>query len=287
MKNIYTLILVCNLIGSLSLAQVGIGTDNPSVGASIEMVSTDKGLLIPRVSLLNNTDQTTVASPAKGLIVFNLVDNGTGTDQVLKNNFYYWNGVNWDLIVNADLLNSKINNLNIPQLAGYMYKGNAQQFSNPTAADNILEFANAANVSQFNTEYLELNPSDATKSTFKINKTGRYGIETFVCLLVGVNVDDYFHLESVLQKSTDNGVTWEDTPIVGTTYYSRAIAFGLTIPINANGALMLNNNDLLRVATRIILQGPTQYSDFNYYTAARSDALGVKYSAGLKLVHYP
>ena len=39
-----------------SIAQVGIGTTNPNTSAQLDIVSTDKGILIPRVALQSTAD---------------------------------------------------------------------------------------------------------------------------------------------------------------------------------------------------------------------------------------
>ncbi|HRS54674.1 MAG TPA: hypothetical protein P5250_08200 [Bacteroidales bacterium] len=71
---------------------VGIGTSAPDASAKLDIKSTDKGILIPRVSLISVTDVTTVTSPAISLLVYNTNDaiiNGNGVG------FYYWNGSTW------------------------------------------------------------------------------------------------------------------------------------------------------------------------------------------------
>ena len=45
---------------------VGIGTSTPSAGAALDVTSTNKGLLLPRLS-----DTTAVASPTAGLMIYN------------------------------------------------------------------------------------------------------------------------------------------------------------------------------------------------------------------------
>jgi hypothetical protein len=61
-------------------AQVGINNSNPDASAALDIASTDKGLLIPRVS-----DHTTITTPATGLLVYD-----TTTDS-----FWYFNGTGW------------------------------------------------------------------------------------------------------------------------------------------------------------------------------------------------
>jgi hypothetical protein len=57
--------------------------------------STNKGFLPPRVTLTSVTDATTIASPAEGLLVYNLGSVG------LQAGYYYWNGANWATIATA------------------------------------------------------------------------------------------------------------------------------------------------------------------------------------------
>nr|WP_294782935.1 hypothetical protein [uncultured Flavobacterium sp.] len=51
------------VLGSVSVySQVGVGTLNPSKSAQLEVVSNDKGILIPRVKLTSTTDAVTIAN---------------------------------------------------------------------------------------------------------------------------------------------------------------------------------------------------------------------------------
>lgn len=78
---------------SFSHAQnVGINTTgNPPVAsAGLDIDFSNKGVLIPRVTLSNNTDVTTIPSPAISLMVYHNGSVGFPTA-----GFYYWNGTNW------------------------------------------------------------------------------------------------------------------------------------------------------------------------------------------------
>lgn len=69
---------------------LGIGTSTPDSSARLDVVSTNSGLLIPRVSLTSSTDTTTISSPATSLLVYN-----TGTGGLSPAGFYYWGGASW------------------------------------------------------------------------------------------------------------------------------------------------------------------------------------------------
>jgi len=70
----------------VAYGQVGIGTENPVASAALEIVATDRGLLIPR---LTKEQRDAILSPAEGLLLYQ-VDNETG--------FYYFDGNAWMLL---------------------------------------------------------------------------------------------------------------------------------------------------------------------------------------------
>src|SRR4051812_19315657 len=87
-------VIVLILLLSHSYAQVGIGTTTPNPSAMLDVTSTSKGLLVPRVSLTGTADNTTVSSPQSPLLVYNTAAAGSGTTAVVPG-FYYWNGSVW------------------------------------------------------------------------------------------------------------------------------------------------------------------------------------------------
>jgi hypothetical protein len=83
------------LISIQLYAQTGIGTTTPDASAKLDVFSTNKGFLPPRVSLIDINDQTTIPSPATGLFVYCKGDAG------LAAGYYYWNGSAWATIATA------------------------------------------------------------------------------------------------------------------------------------------------------------------------------------------
>jgi hypothetical protein len=77
-------------------AQTGIGTTTPDASAKLDVSSTNKGFLPPRITLTSETDNTTIPSPATGLLVYN-----TGNNAGLVAGYYYWNGSSWATIATA------------------------------------------------------------------------------------------------------------------------------------------------------------------------------------------
>ena len=72
----------CFLIAFISEAQVGVGTTSPESSAILDINSTSKGFLIPRMT---TTQRNAIASPAQGLLVFD-------TDE---SSFYYHDSSDW------------------------------------------------------------------------------------------------------------------------------------------------------------------------------------------------
>jgi hypothetical protein len=97
----YALALVCAFgFYSYTSAQVGINTTSPSSGALMDIDSPNGGFLIPRVTLLNTLDTTTITPSATvGLLVYNTVFAGPLAIQVTPG-FYYWDGSQWRRIYN-------------------------------------------------------------------------------------------------------------------------------------------------------------------------------------------
>src|SRR5690606_3187677 len=71
-------------IGQTSFGQTGIGTTNPDPSAALDIASTSKGVLAPR---LTSAQKNGIVDPAPGLMVY---------DTDLKQ-YTYWDGTTWVL----------------------------------------------------------------------------------------------------------------------------------------------------------------------------------------------
>ncbi|PIF30501.1 hypothetical protein CLU81_0931 [Flavobacterium sp. 9] len=94
MKN--KLLSVLLFLGSYTAySQVGIGTPVPNSSSQLEVVATDKGVLIPRINLTSSTDVTTIKNGnINSLLVFNTVSISDITP-----GYYYWYNNKWNRIV--------------------------------------------------------------------------------------------------------------------------------------------------------------------------------------------
>jgi hypothetical protein len=99
------LFIAATLFFSLqATAQVGIGTATPAASAQLEVNSTNKGFLPPRVPLVDINDASTIASPAAGLVVYNTATSGTSPNNVVPG-LYVWNDSIWVFLKKDDLGN--------------------------------------------------------------------------------------------------------------------------------------------------------------------------------------
>ena len=106
------------------LAQSGIGTTTPNASAKLDVYATNKGFLPPRVILTSMTDATTIASPAEGLLVYNVGSVG------LQAGYYYWNGANWATIATAT--GSGVTSSDLVKLYGKTYSIASGDIANAT-----------------------------------------------------------------------------------------------------------------------------------------------------------
>ncbi len=86
-KIVFSLLLSA---ASSSYAQVGINTESPHPSSALDIRSDNKGILIPKVALLDRLDSTTIVSPAEALLVYN-----TTLNTVLAPGFYYYSSGSW------------------------------------------------------------------------------------------------------------------------------------------------------------------------------------------------
>jgi hypothetical protein len=82
---------------NLAAQNVGIGNNTPDASAKLDIVDTNRGLLIPRVALVDVTNGATpVNTPATSLLVYNTNAAVTGGDGT---GYYYWDGTRWVRLV--------------------------------------------------------------------------------------------------------------------------------------------------------------------------------------------
>ena len=109
------LLIVGCLFSIQVMSQTGIGTTTPHASAKLDVTSTNKGFLPPRVTLTSNTDVATIPSPAEGLLVYNLGSVG------LQAGYYYWNSANWATIATATSAGNGVTSMDMVKLYSKAY----------------------------------------------------------------------------------------------------------------------------------------------------------------------
>jgi hypothetical protein len=71
MKKLLLLLILIAFQQQIFAQGVGINTTSPDPSAALDIQSTNKGILIPKVALTHLTDKTTIANPANSLMVYN------------------------------------------------------------------------------------------------------------------------------------------------------------------------------------------------------------------------
>lgn len=89
---ITTIVLILSMV-YLNAQSVGIGTSTPDASTKLEIEDTQRGVLIPRVSLVSvNTFGLAGNTQTEGILVYNSnvsITGGTGKG------FYYWDSAKW------------------------------------------------------------------------------------------------------------------------------------------------------------------------------------------------
>ncbi|MFN8250571.1 MAG: hypothetical protein U0V75_01720 [Ferruginibacter sp.] len=181
------MIICCGLafLGLSAAAQsVGIGTASPNISAQLDITSSSKGLLIPRMT---DAEKTAIASPAQGLMIFNTTTNS----------FQYYNGVSWINFTHSGILSGTNNRI--------------AKFSGAWGLQNSLLTDNASGVS-LNTSGSNadgsalLDISSTTKGVLfpRMNTTQRNAITTPAAGLMILNTDTY-------RTNIFNGSSWTET----------------------------------------------------------------------------
>ncbi len=97
MNRIVQLTLACFLLSGSLFAQKGIGINDPNPQAALHIVSPDKGVLLPQISLTTSTTflgGATATASHTGMLVYN-TNTATNTG-LLGEGYYFWNSTHWE-----------------------------------------------------------------------------------------------------------------------------------------------------------------------------------------------
>lgn len=86
---------VTTIINTVKAQSVGIGTTTPNTSAMLDITSTNKGLLIPRIALTATNSPSPLSGFVAGMMVYNTASAGTPPNNVTPG-FYLCNGTLWE-----------------------------------------------------------------------------------------------------------------------------------------------------------------------------------------------
>lgn len=223
MKKIFFSVLL--LTTSLTQAQVGFGTPTPNMNAEVDITSTDKGLLIPRIAL----DKTDLPTPLSAHVAGMIIYNTTSTDIEASNynaqtavqpGLYQNDGTKWVQLIGKDYATVKF--FYMPSIV----------FNTSNTGTGLKRNLYAEYISQFTNKQLVVNSTTGgevgtgTRETFKKNPSAPDVIPH-----LPKAADLYYYITdydtTALSNITidDNGIMTYDVVGTGTPYSFVNIVF--------------------------------------------------------------
>lgn len=247
MKNTLIISLFSILNLSTIQAQVGVGTTTPHSSAILDVNASNKGFLLPRLSITGKADNATVSSPANGLIVYNQNAAGTGNNAVLSNSLYFRQNSSWEKF-------GSVTEIGALAFGGQFVLQTVQQ---QTFSENNLSSINGnadipvmwANNNVFLDNTNDIQYVNNT-GNFRINTAGQYRILANFSFDPkrndNGNNNNFSAVSFTIMKSSNNGSTW--TPVGGSTMpYDNATTNGVQTIIIPRTILSFAQNDLIRI----------------------------------------
>src|SRR5688572_4224505 len=148
MKSIYPILFACVLGGTAYAQNVAINTTgviaNPS--AMLDVMATDKGLLVPRVALTSTgVYAPIVGASTQSVLVFNTATAGAGATAVSPG-YYYWSGTQWVRLFNTGDAWQTTGNYGTSAVTNYIGTNDATDFVVRTNVTERMRVTSGGNV---------------------------------------------------------------------------------------------------------------------------------------------
>ena len=181
MKQIFTFLAVI-LLTANTYAQVVIGTTTPDASSLLEVTSTAKGVLLPRMTA---TQRDAISSPATGLMIYQ-TDGTVG--------FYYYNGSSWANVGYTDALVSA----NTDVAANTAKVGYTDELvsANTDVAANTLKVSYTQPIYTVNTFYAELGGY-----VIQISPNGKHGL---VVAMQDQGISNWYEANDLLSNPSNH-----------------------------------------------------------------------------------
>ncbi len=253
------LLFICFLTVNFGFAQVGIGTSNPEPSSILDISSSNKGVLFPRMDLGALSTSGPIDSPVEGLVVWNTdVANGA-----LNTGLFYWDGTSWLSLVSTEKLNSEIQAIDSPisgtNESGWAEGGNTAEEGDFIGTTNYtpLEFK----VNNERMAYMEPNGGMSMGKNANANQyksiaigDGSQSVTNVEAIAVGVqsNASGYKSVAVGAASSSSNN----DAIAIGTNASAsgeNAVAVGENSSASAQNATAIGYNAVANNANTVIL----------------------------------
>lgn len=222
MKKIYFTFLLY-LVGFCSYAQigsVGIGTSLPNTSAVLDLVSNNKGIMIPQISLNQNnvSDYSFMATlPTESLLIYNTnaaFPGGRG--------LYYWDNSKWTFYFTTSNLNLL---LGITKYYSKIYNNGVSTNDYPADATSVNSFVNGTTLAA---PWVEI--TDSLPFNFVIDRSKNSAVITFTGMLqlnnsssssasvtygLGIFVDNKLISSKSASMNVDNTCSFQEFTITG------------------------------------------------------------------------
>jgi hypothetical protein len=268
-------------LGVNSFAQtesVGIGTSAPHASAILDLVTSNKGLMIPKVSLnpSNISDYSFMAAqPTVSLLVYNINASFPG-----GKGLYYWEGTKWVFYFNSANVNLL---LGITKYYSKIYNTGVSTNNYPSDATSVAYFVNNTTISS---PWVEI--ADPSPFTFTIERAENNAVITFTGMLqlnnassssasvtygLGIFVDDKLISSKSASLNVDNTCAFHEFTITGLVddlpigthnvklaVMNRSSTTSTTINYGQKGASCSNiSNDEARISAIVLVNQPLPY----------------------------
>ena len=230
-KNIVFIILSSLAFTFRTYAQIGIGTTSPNADALMELSSSDKGLLIPRLALTNSTNPSPLSTHVVGMTIYNTATTGDVIPGIYYNNGSAWISVNSNVSGNTqDVLSAE-------------YSGAVLDSTGTNGANvGCLRSENTGAANNFRNTYV-WESSEATLQSYNI--VVRYTVpEEFLAIQTNWLSIDYKMGAASGNNLTFSVVKDDNTPVLNTTTPSNSTSWA-TETIGTNPLNPLAAGDVL------------------------------------------
>jgi hypothetical protein len=252
----------------LANAQIGVGTQNPDPSSILDLTSTSKGLLTPRMS---TQKRDSINNPAKGLLIynttssdFNFYDSGWNDFSKIQKSAFELNSVSTSLPINGIIPGMKVE----PEAGTYLVSFNSQ-YSNKNSINAQVDTA-VCNADLINI-YTQLMNVPITLSTNQIVfgnsvretlSPGKYKVGSAITIQLNLVLDGGGNQNAVFIFYADGDITFSSLTTILLTNGAKAenvfwVAEG-AVNVGAGSTIkgtLFSHNAAVSVGSQSVLEG--------------------------------